>query len=182
MAKKKTALMSSEAVQLATGKTWDEWIALLDAAGAKTKTHQQIVAIVRDKFGVRPWWQQMVTVGYERAHGKRVVHQRPNGFSINRSKTIAVSAAKAFAAWKDKRRRNQWLAGPHLTIRKATANKSLRVTWDDGTNLDVQFFPKGKGKCQVAIEHARLKNAKMAEAMKAYWGKHLDELKALLES
>jgi uncharacterized protein YndB with AHSA1/START domain len=182
MATKKSHLFNSAAVENATGKSWDQWYAILDAAGGAGMTHKQIVVILRDEHGVRPWWQQMVTVGYERARGKRVVHQRPNGFSINRSKTIAVSASKAFAAWKEKRRRDKWLAAAAFIVRKATANKSLRVTWDDGTNLDVQFFPKGKDKCQVAIEHARLKNEKMAEAMKKYWGARLDDLKALLES
>ena len=51
-----------------------------------------------------------------------------------------------------------------FTVRKATENKSLRITWiDDATNLDVQFYAKGETKCQVTLEHARLKSAKAAE-------------------
>ena len=181
MRTKKSGSISSEAVQKATGKTWAEWLKLLDAEGAAALTHQQIVAVLRDKHGVDPWWQQMVTVGYEQARGRRVKHQRPDGFSINRSKTIAAAITDVFAAWKEKRKRNQWLVDPDFTIRKATANKSLRITWTDGeTNLDVQFYAKGKGKCQVTLEHARLKNEKTAERMKAYWGEQLDRLTALL--
>ena len=175
------ARINSEAVQKRTGKSWDEWFAILDGAGAKTMTHQEIAAIVSQhvKSG---WWQQMVTVGYEHARGLRVKHQRPDGFSINRSKTIAVPIADAFAAWTDKRRSGRWLAAAGFSIRKATKNKSLRITWIDGeTNLDVQFFPKGNDKCQVTLEHARLKDEKAAEKMKAYWGEQLDKLKALLE-
>lgn len=180
---KKTTAISSEAVQKATGKTWAEWTALLDALGGKDMTHQQIVAVLRERHGVGPWWQQMVTVGYEQARGKRVTHQRPDGFSINRSKTIAAPLADAFAAWTDKRQRRKWLADVDLTIRKANENKSLRITWSEGeTRVDVQFHAKGKAKCQVTIEHARLGNAKQAEKMKAYWGERLDKLKGLLES
>jgi uncharacterized protein YndB with AHSA1/START domain len=179
---KKTTPISSEAVQKATGKTWDQWRTILDAAGARAMTHQQIVAVLRDQHDVGPWWQQMVTVGYEQAYGLRVKHQRPDGFSINRSKIIAVPIADAFAAWTDKRRSGQWLADADFTIRKATKNKSLRITWIDGEgNLDVQFSAKGKDKCQVALEHARLKDKKAAEKMKAYWGKQLENLRALLE-
>ncbi|MBI1830928.1 MAG: DUF4287 domain-containing protein [Planctomycetes bacterium] len=181
MATKKTPI-SSEAVQKATGKTWDEWLALLDAAGAKAMTHQQIVAVLRDRHGVGMWWQQMVTVGYEQARGRRVTHERPDGFSINRSKTIAAPLARAYAAWKEKRIRGKWLADADFTIRKSTLNKSLRITWTDGaTQLDVQFFAKGRGKCQVTLKHARLKSEKEAEKMKAYWGKQLERLQALLE-
>jgi uncharacterized protein YndB with AHSA1/START domain len=182
MATKKMQI-SSDAVQKATGKSWDEWLAILDAAGAKTMTHQEIVAVLAKKHKVGPWWQQMVTVGYEQARGRRVKHQRSHGFSINRSKTIAVPIAAAYAAWNDKVKRSKWLADPALTIRKATANKSLRITWNDGEgegNLDVQFYAKGKEKTQVTIEHARLKNEKAAEKMKAYWGKQLDKLNGFL--
>jgi hypothetical protein len=173
--------ISSDAVQKATGKTWDDWLALLDAAGSKTMTHQQIVAVVKE-HGVGPWWQQMLTVGYEQARGKRVKHQRPDGFSINRSKTVAAPVGEAFAAWKDRRKRARWLADCDFTIRKATADKSLRITWCDGVStLDVLFYPKGDGKCQVAIQHAHLKGAKEAEKMKAYWGAQLENLQEFLE-
>ncbi len=182
MAKQTHAKISSDAVQKATGKTWDEWLALLDAAGAKTMTHQQIVAVL-SKNGVGPWWQQMVTVGYEQARGLRVKHQRPDGFSINRSKTIAASIVAVFAAWSDKRQRGKWLADADFTVRKATANKSLRIAWSAGAgNLEVQFYAKGKDKCQVTIEHSRLKNEKAIAKMKAYWGEQLDKLKTLLEN
>lgn len=178
----KHADISSDAVQKATGKPWDEWFAILDAAGAKTMTHQEIVAVLSKQHKVGPWWQQMVTVGYEQARGLRVKHQRPDGFSINRSKTIAAPIADVFAAWKDKRRRSKWLADADITIRKATANKSMRITLSDGEgNLDVQFFAKGTDKSQVNLEHARLKDKKAVEKMKAYWGEQLEKLKTLLE-
>jgi uncharacterized protein YndB with AHSA1/START domain len=182
MSTSKHAAISSDAVHKATGKSWDEWFAILDAAGARTMTHPQIVAVLSKKHKVGPWWQQMVTVGYEQARGLRVKHQRPDGFSINRSKTIAAPIADVFAAWKYKRTRGKWLADADITIRKATANKSMRITWSVGEgNLDVQFYARGKNRCQVNLEHARLKNEKAAEKMKAYWGEQLDKLKALLE-
>ena len=42
-------------------------------------------------------------------------------------------------------------------IRKATENRSLRITWPNGTNVDVMFYPKGEAKMQLTVEHARLK-------------------------
>jgi uncharacterized protein YndB with AHSA1/START domain len=175
--------VGDDAVKKATGKDWAEWCRVLDKAGAKELDHKGIVAILHKEHDVGPWWGQMVTVGYEQARGRRVKHQRSDGFSINRSKTIAVPIAAAYAAWNDKVKRSKWLADPALTIRKATANKSLRITWNDGEgegNLDVQFYAKGKEKTQVTIEHARLKNEKAAEKMKAYWGKQLDKLNGFL--
>jgi uncharacterized protein YndB with AHSA1/START domain len=178
----KHAKISSDAVLKRTGKSWAQWIALLDIAGATKMTHQQIVALLHERHGVGPWWQQMLTVGYEQAHGLRVKHQRPDGFSINRSKTIVASVEDLFAAWQDRRRRKKWLADVDFTIRKSTKNKSLRITWIDGeTKIEVQFYDKGKGKSQVTIQHSRLSNTTEAETMKRYWGDQLEKLKAMLE-
>jgi len=172
--------ISSDAVQAKTGKTWPEWFRVLDAAGGKTMDHKGIVAVL-DTHGVGSWWQQMVTVGYEQARGRRVKHETAAGFSVSRSKTIAVPIGQLFAAWKDRRKRARWLADPDYTVRTATSNRSMRITWIDGkTHVDVGFFEKGTGKSQVAVEHSKLASAKQAEKMKTYWAKQLDKLQALL--
>jgi hypothetical protein len=51
--------------KLKTGKTWEEWYALMDAAGCKDMHHKGIVAYLADNFKIDPWWQQQVTVAYE---------------------------------------------------------------------------------------------------------------------
>jgi uncharacterized protein YndB with AHSA1/START domain len=173
--------IGDEAVRAKTGRTWAEWFALLDAAGARDWDHKRIVAFVSEGHGVGPWWQQMVTVGYEQARGLRDKHQTASGYTINRSKTIAAPAAKVFEAWKDARTRKRWLPDGRLTIRTATPNKSLRITWEDGpTNLDVNLYPKGDSKTQVAVEHSKLDSAAEGVRMKLYWGDALARLEALL--
>src|SRR4051794_10771179 len=91
--------IGDDAVAAKTGKTWAQWYKLLDAAGCRTKTHREIVAVVSEKYDVGPWWRQMVTVGYERARGLRVKHQTAKGFSVSASKTVAVPIGKLYAAW-----------------------------------------------------------------------------------
>ena len=176
--------IGDEAVAKATGKRWDEWFKILDRAGAKKMTHQQIVAILADSHDLGPWWQQMVTVGYEQARGLRELHQKAGGYSISGSRTIGAPVRKLYDAWVDPNLRKRWL-GPReneLVIRKATPHKSVRITWCDGrTNLDVNLVAKSPQKSSVAIEHAKLKDAKEAAKMKAYWAKQLDGLKSLLE-
>ncbi|MFO0964481.1 MAG: SRPBCC domain-containing protein [Gemmataceae bacterium] len=174
--------ISSEAVCTATGKTWDEWLAALDAEGCRTMTHREIVAVVAAKFDVGPWWRQMVTVGYEQGRGLRRKHQKPDGYQISRNKTLAVDVGEAFAAWKEPRKRRRWLADAEFTVRKATENKSLRLTWVDGTTtLEVNFYVKGAGKCQVSVQHNKLGGARAAQKMKAYWGEQLERLKETIE-
>jgi Domain of unknown function (DUF4287) len=80
--------MSDEAVKAKTGKTWKEWFAILDKAGAKKMTHQEIVQLLHTKHDVGPWWVQMVTVTYEQQSGMRQNHERPDGFQISVSRTL----------------------------------------------------------------------------------------------
>src|SRR6185312_7829975 len=86
----KSPKMSDDAVKSKTGKAWKEWFAILDKAGAKKMTHQEIVKYLNSEQGVGPWWQQMVTVTYEQHIGRRGEHQKPDGYEISVSRTIAA--------------------------------------------------------------------------------------------
>ena len=173
--------MSDEAVESKTGKTWSRWFKHLDAAGAKKMTHQEIAAHLSEKHGVRPWWTQMVAVTYEQARGLRDKHEKPGGFEISVSRTIEAPVSKTFKAWTVEKTRKQWLPAK-LEIRKATTNKSLRITWEDGkSSLSVAFYPKGADKSQVVAQHGKLSDAKSAAKMKKFWAEALDRLKALIE-
>ena len=173
--------MSDEAVKAKTGKDWAEWFQILDAAGAQQMNHKEIVAYLVEHHQVGAWWQQMVTVTYEQARGLRARHEQPGGFQISRSRTLAVPAERVFAAWEDEEQRERWLRDTGLTVRKATPNKSLRITWADGeTRLDVELYSKGEQKTQVTVQHSGLKDAGQAEQMKTYWREALTRLEAFL--
>lgn len=178
---KQSPRMSDEAVEAKTGKTWSRWFKHLDAAGARKMTHQEIVAHLVEKHDVRPWWTQMIAVTYEQARGLRDKHQKPEGYEISVSRTIGAPVGKAFKAWTDEKTRKRWLPS-NLTIRKATTNKSLRVTWEDGkTSLAVAFLPKGADKSQVVAQHSKIPDSKGAAKMKKLWAEALDRLKEVLE-
>jgi len=177
-----TPKISDEAVAAKTGKTWKQWFGILDREGSRKKTHQEIVAVLSKKYRVGSWWQQMVAVSYEQAKGLRARHEKPEGFQITRSKTIGAAVDDVFEAWGNARKRAQWLPGSKLTIRKATENKSLRITWGDGTMIEVGFFPKGGAKTQVAVQHGKLATARVAAAQKVFWGEALDRLAQLVSA
>ena len=178
----KAPRLSDAAVKAKTGKTWKEWFAILDKAGATRMTHQQIVKLLNTSHGVGPWWQQMVTVTYEQQRGMRKVHEKPEGYEISVSRTIRAPVAKAYKACGSEKSRALWLTEKGLVVRKATVNKCLRVTWKDGkTSLEISFLSKGDDKSQVVVQHRKLADAGSAAKMKTYWGKALDRLRELLE-
>jgi hypothetical protein len=68
--------ISSESVREATGRGWEEWLEILDGAGARDREHKGVVAHLRSEHPeVSSWWRQALTVGYEQARGKRVAGQ-----------------------------------------------------------------------------------------------------------
>jgi hypothetical protein len=174
--------MSGEAVKARTGKAWKEWFAILDKAGAKKMTHQEIVKFLNTKHGIGSWWQQMVTVTYEQERGLRARHEGPKGYQISVSRTVGVSLANLYRAFATEKNRSRWLDEDGLIVRKATANKSMRITWKDGkTSLEVYFSAKGDKTSQVVVQHSKLPDGKTAAKMKTYWRKTLDRLQGILE-
>ena len=178
----KVAGISDQAVRGKTGKTWSEWFAILDKAGAKKMNHTEIATYLYDKLKVPGWWCQMVAVGYEQARGLRKEHETSMGFQSSVSKTIGVPVSTLYKAWQDEKTRNRWLSKAPMTIRKATPNKSIRVAWDgDISNMDVRFYPKGSDKSQVVVDQTKLKSAADVPRMKKFWGEKLGKLQKMLE-
>ncbi len=174
--------IGSEAVAAKTGRSWDQWFSLLDKQGAVAWPHKEIANFIHAEHGCPSWWCQMITVGFEQARGLRVKHQVADGFSTSASRTIAVPVSILYEAWALPRKRAKWLTeSSSITIRKATPNRSMRITWSDDTNVDVGFWSKGESKCQVAIEQRKLKSLRDVARSKAYWSKALVRLQELLE-
>lgn len=182
VAAKAIADIGDAVVRARTGKTWAQWFALLDRAraGAQKLEHGKIVEIVGRVRGVSGWWQQMITVAYERARGLRRKYQTTSGFNASGSKTMDVPLADLYDQWADEAKRQVWLGAPAPAVRKAVPQRSLRLTWHDGSWVTVAFYPKADGKSQVALAHERLPNAKAAATYKTFWKEALARLQAAL--
>jgi len=57
----------------------------------------------------------------------------------------------------------------------------MRVTWPDGTSLEVNFYSKGDSKSQVSVQHSKLKDSADVARRKAYWSAALARLKDFLK-
>lgn len=170
----KLAGMSNAAVAAKTGRSWKDWVKALNAAGAAEMAHREIARLLH-KIGVGDWWAQMVTVGYERLTGKRERFEKAGGrFTANISRTFDAPASKLFAAWTDEAERRRWLPDVEITIRKATANRSIRVNWPDDTRVVIMLYSKGRNKCVLTIEHEKLENAADVAKRKLFWKGRLD--------
>ena len=171
----KLAGLSDASVTRATGRTWAQWLTLLDGAGAAGKRHPEIARYVKS-LGTPPWWTQMVTVGYERVRGLREKGQRRGGaHEASKSRTFHVPVGTLFDAFANARRRRRWLP-VKIAVRSVTPQKRMRITWDDDTVVVFEFTSKGAAKSAVALGHQKLPDKSAAEAMKRAWGEHFDRL------
>jgi hypothetical protein len=175
--------ITTDAVARRTGKGWGEWFALLDSAGARDLDHKGIVAVLAQRHGVGPWWQQMITVAYEQHRGKSDKDETPDGYQVGATLTLQAPLRKIFKMWVEAEERRKWLADDRFSISKATSGKSIRARWGRGTSrIDVFFVDKGEGKSQVNVQHNQIDTPEAAEQMKAYWGKKLGALEEALGS
>jgi uncharacterized protein YndB with AHSA1/START domain len=179
-----TLATSDKAIRQRTGRGWEQWFDLLDEQGAAKLPHREVARWVAKELGIEPlgWEAQAVTVSYERARGGRAVGERPEGFAITASKTVAVGVDRLFDAFVDESLRERWLPDGELSERTATKPRSARFDWGEGdTRVNVTFEAKGEAKSTVAVEHARLVDVEAAERMKAFWRERLTTLKSQLE-
>ncbi|MEX2542403.1 MAG: SRPBCC domain-containing protein [Trueperaceae bacterium] len=195
--------ISAEAVQRVTGRTWQEWFEVLDAAGAADMSHKEIVSWLRDQAGVASgWWQQGVTVEYEKARGKRaeVGETADVGFQVGAQRTLAIPAARAWELLLAGPGRDAWLGasesfrlepGEHYEtadgtrgeVRTVRPGRRVRLTWQPKTwsrpsTLQLDLTDKGE-RCTVGFHHERLADAATRQAMREHWRDVLDTLRTL---
>lgn len=92
------------AIERATGRSWADWVALIDAAGGRELPHPDIARVthgvldgVIDSSG---WWAQGVAIAYEQHIGRRLPGQSPDGtFQASASRTLPDDPLAARARW-----------------------------------------------------------------------------------
>ena len=174
--------MKDEAIAAKTGRTWQQWVRALDGDNAAALPHRDIAVLVQSKHGIGEWWAQSVTVGYERIKGLRERGQRRSGeYEVSKSKTFNVPVDRLFRAWTHNATRRRWLDGVAAVVRTATASKSMRLQWPDGTIVAVGFVAKGPSKSTAAVAHTKLKDRAASDRAKQYWTERLSALAAILD-
>lgn len=166
-----------------TGRSWAEWVSLLDAWGAREREHRDIARHLAQEHGVAGWWAQTITVGYERARGLRAPGQRRGGgFEVNVTRTVNVPVERLIAALVEPEERERWFPGAPLRLRRPPTATTARFDWEDGaTRVVVGFTDKGPARSSVALQHERIADEGAAAELRALWKERLTELKRVLE-
>ncbi|MGH2960052.1 MAG: SRPBCC family protein [Solirubrobacterales bacterium] len=88
---------SDEAVKQATGQDWSQWFAYLREKGAMEMDHKAIVQLLSTDGGVDSgWWQQGITVEFEKSIGRRELGRTSDGgFQVGVRQTFPVDPETA---------------------------------------------------------------------------------------
>jgi uncharacterized protein YndB with AHSA1/START domain len=199
----KVGRVTSQSVHKGTGQHWDQWIEILNSQGASNWTHQEIVAFLKKKYKLGPWWQQGVTTGYEIVIGRRVEGQNQKGeYSVMTTGTFAVDVK---ALWKflfSPQGLEIWLKplsgfrlekgftyetedGVFGEVRTFKSCQRLRMTWQDSdgeraTLVQIQLVKRPGSKCILAFAHEKLSNNRERQQKRAFWQERMGALRVIV--
>lgn len=192
--------VGDEAVRAATGRGWDEWVALLDERGAADLPHKQIVALLADGLIESSWWRQSVATGYEKRTGKRVLGQTAEtGFQIGVRRTLPLATDDAWRLLTSPQGVRAWLGdargfaaekgaayttpdGARGEVRVAKPGSHLRVTWQPpgwprASTIQVRVMPAG-AKTTFSFHEEHLPGAGEREERRRHYESVLDALQS----
>jgi uncharacterized protein YndB with AHSA1/START domain len=200
----KIGRVTNASVLKATGKGWAEWIALLVKAGARTWTHQEIVAFLKKRHKLGPWWQQWVTSGYESAIGRRVEGQNSKGeYHVTATKSLPLTVKTVWKILVSDAGQSIWLKplykgviavrntfetgdGFFGEIRTLKKDRRVRMTWQDPdwsykTVVQVTLVPRPGERSILVIDHLQIKDLRVRAEMRKRWRDSVDELAKLIQ-
>jgi hypothetical protein len=175
-----TKSINSEAIEKATGKSWDEWLTYFKKVGADKLSHKEI-AIKAHEGGAPDWWAQMVTVTYEQAIGRRVPGQASDGtFTAAVSKTVNGSRAQVFEAWEKLLQGRTELNGVTIVRGPTSSQNEKWHYWHcgikDGSRINITMYEKTPGKVTFGLAHEKLASPEETERWRAFWKLQLEQL------
>ncbi|HEX7878378.1 MAG TPA: hypothetical protein VF720_03160, partial [Candidatus Eisenbacteria bacterium] len=104
-----------------------------------------------------------------------------DGFAFEISIEIDSPLDRVWESWHAATSRRLWLHVAGVSTRKVNAKSSLRLLWNDGSEVKATFSSRAKGRTGVDVRHDRLKSAADQAAIRTLWETSLRRLKTRLE-
>jgi hypothetical protein len=149
-----------EAIERATDRSWDDWLAWMATIGAERLSHHEIAsALITEldgKVDNLGWWAQATAVAYEQYVGRRVPGQRPDGtFQTSVSRSTSLGMEALIGAWTDFAAADQHVLD-RISGDVRVSGTANRMTWRargrDGTAITVISEPKKDGTASLVVQ------------------------------
>jgi uncharacterized protein YndB with AHSA1/START domain len=197
--------VSAESVRKHTGRDWAEWIKVLVKAGADDWTHAEIVAFLKKKHRLSPWWQQGVALGFEIATGRRKVGQDLKGkYMVTATKSLPRPAREVWNLLSSAEGQRIWLKplsefvlrahaqfetldGFFGEVRTVQAGRRLRLFWQDPqwekhTVVELLIVARPKKKSILVFNHTGIADLKTQALCRTRWKEAAAMILKALES
>jgi uncharacterized protein YndB with AHSA1/START domain len=190
------------AARTATGRTLQEWYALIDDAGGTDLGRKGVNDLLFGLHKVDAWWTSTLATEYERSRGLKEKDGRPRGYAICVTKNIKAPATQVFEAFTDNARLSRWFGksaqvqateggkwsdgdGHTGAYTKLAPGKTVRFTWlDEASRSESQVelkITEKSGVSGLVLNHERIQDRGEADGLRAAWGEAVSTLKAMLE-
>jgi uncharacterized protein YndB with AHSA1/START domain len=199
----RTTEISDPAVRRATGRSWDDWLALLDAAGARDWSHKEIVAWLAANAELSGWWRQSVAVAFEKAAGKRVLGETADaGFQVGVRITVAAPLEAAWDALVSPAGKALWLLSEIAELVPGASNEAPGGTEGEirvvkpldrirfthrrpgsatASTAQIALIRSGQAKTAITFHHEKLRDPDERELMRRHWKAVAKRIKEMVE-
>jgi uncharacterized protein YndB with AHSA1/START domain len=195
----KVGRVTSQSVFKCTGQTWDQWVEILTNQGAASWSHKEIVAYLKKKHKLGPWWQQGVATGFEQVIGRKIEGRNEKGeYSLTAGKTFPVEAKLLWNYLFSTEGLLVWLkplsgfqlekgfvyeteGGVFGEVRTFKSPERLRLTWqesDGERSTVVQLYVRKRpgGKSVLWVQHEKIRDGREKTRLRAHWKQVLEDL------
>jgi uncharacterized protein YndB with AHSA1/START domain len=200
---KQSTRVSDEAMVRATEKTSAQWYEMFDKENGQLWSHAERIGFVRRHGVLAGWWQQVITVNYERARGLRLLGETKGvGFEFGISRTFRVTPERAWEiltsgvgleAWAGdgvevelRKGASQQMKGKRVEVRGVTQNIRLRLALTaDGVPqriIQLSIVPAADGKASVRFHEENLPGVAARKRADRKWNDIMDEVESILNA
>lgn len=188
--------VTAASVDKNTGRDWQQWLQTLNKIHAQNLTHKELVQLLKSKYKLTPWWQQIVASGFEVMIGKKIEGRNAKGqFSITVTKTVHVHPKVLWKFLVSKEGTNIWLKplsqpedgmtfniktefetedGYFGEIRTINKGKKIRMSWMDLDWQKKSYFTlyihsRDNKKCMLIFTHEGLVDGRLRAPLRQRW-------------
>ena len=149
-----------EAIERATGRSWDDWLSWMASIDADRLSHHEIATALLTELDGKVdnvgWWAQATAVAYEHDVGRRVPGQRPDGtFQTSVSRSTSLGMEALIQAWTDFAAADQDVLD-RITGAARVSGTANRITWRakgrDVSAYTVISEPKKDGTASLVVQ------------------------------
>lgn len=176
---------NTSAITAATGRPWNEWVRLLDEAGARQMSRKEIAVLALDLMPdaapQKEWWAQSTAVAFEQHAGLRVPGQTSTGdFQLSTTRTVPGDKDATLRAWLEVVESRSEFGGVPIDGEASTSStdrwRYWRVVLAGGTRVGVSITDKPGGKSTLALQHSKLESADAIHYWRPIWKNLLQQL------